>query len=221
MFHALMMAFVVAAGSATATGTMATTSHAPMAMPTPAAQPKPSAAEAAFISSVSALLLAKYPTTKEAKAAGYIQLTRLEPTDHTYNYTTMTYDKIDRLHPNFLWFDRNNKLVGLDYEYPKWAWPKIPSATAYPVAASRWVTIQQHMHYAYRMGSGPVQTHGGPALPNLQKDPITAQELTADKMLPKGATLVWAHFHPACWDLGFWLVPNPNGAFADLNPNVK
>ena len=201
--------------------TTMTPAHAPMTMATPAMQPKPTAAESAFVSTVSAALLAKYPTAKNAEAAGYVRLTRLSPEDHTYVYTTMTYDKIDRLHPNFLWYDRKGKLVGLDYEYPKWAWPKIPSMTAYPVAASRWVTIEQHMHYAYRIGSGPVQTHGARALPNLQKDPITAEDLKADKMLPPGATLVWAHFHPACWDLGFWLVPNPNGAFADLNPNVK
>ena len=210
-----IQAIVVAAITATAPP------HGSMAMSTPAAQPKPNAAESAFISSVSMTLLAKYPTAKQAEAAGYTQLTRLEPTDHTYNYTTFTYDKIDRLHPNFLWFDRNNKLVGLDYEYPKSAWPKIPSATAYPVAASRWVTIPEHMHFAYRFGNGPIQTHGARALPNLQRDPITADALRADKMLPAGATLVWAHYHPTCWDLGFWLVPNPNGAFADLNPNVK
>lgn len=211
MIHALVLAVAMAA----------TPAHAPMAMATPAPQAKPTAAEASFIASVSAALLAKYPTVKEAQAAGYMQLTRLEPDDHTYVYSDMTYDNISRLHPNFLWYDRNGKLVGLDYEYAKWAWPKTPSMTAYPVAASRWVTIPQHMHYAYRIGSGPIQTHGARALPNLQKDPITADDLRADKMLPAGATLVWAHFHPTCWDLGFWLVPNPDGAFASLNPNVK
>src|SRR5471032_1206765 len=185
MIHALVLAVAMAS----------TPAHAPMAMATPAPQSKPTAAEASFISSVSAALLAKYPTVKEAQAAGYIQLTRLEPDDHTYVYSDMTYDNITRLRPNFLWYDRNGKLVGLDYEYAKWAWPKIPSMTAYPVAASRWVTIPQHMHYAYRIGSGPIQTHGARALPNLQKDPITADELRADKMLPPGATLVWAHFH--------------------------
>lgn len=209
----LFAAFVVAAMATTAPMT-----H--MSMATPAPQAKPNAAETAFINSVGTSLMASYPTAKEAEAAGYVRMTKLEK-DGTYVYSNMTYTKIDRLHPNFLWYDRNFKLVGLDYEYAKSSSPAFPGASVYPVLPSRWVTIPEHMHYAYTIGSGPVQPHGYRALPNLRHDPITAEELTADGLLPKGAKLVWAHYHPACWDLGFWLVPNPNGAFADLNPNVK
>jgi hypothetical protein len=209
----LFAAVVVAAAT-----TMAPMSHSSMA--TPAPQPKPNASETAFIQSVTTGLFAAYPTVTKATAAGYIRMTKLE-SDNTYVYSTMTYSKIDRLHPNFLWYDRNGKLVGLDYEYAKSSSPQFPGMSVYPVMASRWVTIPQHVHFAYTVGSGPVQTHGWKALPNLRGDVITAQELIADGLLPKGAKLVWAHFHPACWDLGFWLVPNPNGAFADLDPAVK
>lgn len=27
--------------------------------------------------------------------------------------------------------------------------------------------------------------------------------------------------HPAMWDLIVWVLPNPDGAWADANPNVK
>ncbi len=202
---------------------MAAATTAPMAhmsMATPAPQPPPNTAESAFIHSVSTGLFAAYPTVKQAEAAGYTRMTKLE-SDHTFVYATMTYSNIDRLHPNFLWYDRNGKLVGLDYEYPKSTWPSFPGTSVYPVLASRWVTIPQHMHYAYSIGGGLVQPHGYRALPNLQGRVITAAELTEDGLLPKGAKLAWAHFHPTCWDLGFWLVPNPNGAFADLDPDVK
>ena len=201
-----------------AAATMAPMTHSSMTGSAP--QPKPNASEAAFIQSVSAELLATYPTVKQATHAGYIRMTKLE-SDNTYVYSTMTYSIIDRIHPNFLSYDRNGKLVGLDYEYPKSSWPAFPGASVYPVMASRWVTIPQHIHFAYSVGSGPVQPHGYKALPNLRSDVITAKELTDDGLLPKGATLAWAHFHPACWDLGFWLVPNANGAFADLDPAVK
>lgn len=209
----ILAAIVVAAAA-----TMAPMTHS--SMTGSMQQPKPNATETAFIQSVSAGLLAAYPTVQQATAAGYIRMTKLE-SDNTYVYSTMTYTKIDRLHPNFLWYDRNGKLVGLDYEYPKSSWPSFPGTSVYPVMASRWVTIPQHVHFAYTVGSGPVQTRGAKAWPNLRGDVITAKELTDDGLLPKGAKLVWAHFHPTCWDLGFWLVPNPNGAFADLDPAVK
>ena len=138
------------------------------------------------------------------------------------SYATMKYDGIDANHPNFLWYDRHGKLVGLDYEYPYYAWPKPPGAKFYPVDPGRWTTVHEHAHFAYRIGDGPVQFHGARAVPNLRGNKsITADDLRADGLLPKNATLVWAEYHPTCWDLGFWLVPNPNGAFADLNPLVK
>jgi len=35
------------------------------------------------------------------------------------------------------------------------------------------------------------------------------------------ADVAFAFPFPAIWDLQVWLVPNPNGAFAQANPNVK
>lgn len=180
--------------------------------------PMPSAAESKYIAGVSKSLDAAYPTASAATANGYTQLTKLE-SDGTMIFATMKYDGIDATHPNFLWYDRGGKLVGLDYEYPKSAYPKPP--TTFPVAASRWVTIPQHVHFAYRIGDGPIVRRGARAQANLTGGSITADELRADGLLPKGATLLWADFHPTCWDLGFWTVPNPNGAFADLDPLVK
>jgi hypothetical protein len=190
------------------------------AMATAPNPPMPSAAEAQFIAGVSKSLAAEYPTVAAAEAHGFMQMTKLE-SDGTMIFATMKYAGMDADHPNFLWYDRHGKLVGLDYEYPVSSWPKPPGPSVYPVAASRWVTIHQHVHFAYRIGSGPTVLRGAKAQPNLMNGPITAAELTADGLLPKGAMLEWAEFHPTCWDLGFWTVPNPNGAFADLDPLVK
>jgi hypothetical protein len=180
----------------------------------------PSQGEAKFIASVTQSLDASYPTVAAATSHGYVQMTKLE-SDGTMIFATMKYDGISPTHPNFLWYDRNGKLVGLDYEYTVSSWPKPPGTAMYPVAADRWTTVHQHVHFAYRIGNGPLQRHGARAMPNLMGKVITADELTADGLLPKGATLVWAEFHPTCWDLGFWTVPNPTGAFADLDPLVK
>ena len=187
------------------------------ASPQPA---KPNAAEAAFIASATHALTTKYATASDATAAGYMRMTRLE-SDGTIIYATMRYDRIDADHPNFLWYDRHGKVVGLDYEYPVASWPKPPGPHVYPVAANRWTTVPAHVHFAYRVGNGPIQYHGARLRPNLTGPKITADELRADKLLPANATLLWAEYHPKCWDLGFWTVPNPNGAFADLDPLVK
>jgi len=58
-------------------------------------------------------------------------------------------------------------------------------------------------------------------LPSMKGNTLTESELRAAKLLPANAKLLWTYVHPKSWDLGFWLAPNPKGAFADLNPNVK
>lgn len=56
----------------------------------------------------------------------------------------------------------------------------------------------------------------GPAWRRLDRSPATSSQTAA----APGKTIV-DYVHPKPWDLGFWLVPNPNGAFADLNPKIK
>ena len=189
----------------------------PAAKSTPA--PTPAPAEAAFIADVTRTLQAKYPTTAAATTAGYYQMTRLED-DGTAIWFNNKWDaNVSKYAPNFLWYDKNGKLVGLDYQYTVSANPK-PPASAYPVKASRWSTIPPHMHFAYKLPNGTVKRRGAMLLKGETADP-TAAQLKAAKLLPANASLMWAHYHPKSWDLGFWLVPNPNGAFADLNPLVK
>jgi hypothetical protein len=184
------------------------------------ATPAPTAAENAFVTRVSHELLAAYPTTAHATAHGYMQMTKLE-SDNTIIYSDMKFDGITETHPNFLWYDRHGKLVGLDYEYPVSTTPKFPGPSVYPVAPARWTTVHEHVHFAYQINGGPIVRKGARAQANLKSGAITAAELTADGLLPKGATLVWADYHPTCWDLGFFVVPDPDGAFADPDPLVK
>ena len=33
--------------------------------------------------------------------------------------------------------------------------------------------------------------------------------------------MVFVFKHPEMWDMVVWVIPNPDGAFADANPNVK
>lgn len=178
----------------------------------------PSPSEQKFVSNASALLIAEFPTRAAAERAGYMALADKLDSDNTYDLSDMEFRDIPLARPNFLWFDRHGKLVGTDYEFPKSLYPKPP--TVFPVDEARWTSIDEHVHLAYML-DGKIVFAEHPAKDNLRKAVIAVSDLRADGFLPDGATLRWAMYHPAAWDLAFWLVPNPNGAFADDDPLVK
>ena len=163
--------------------------------------------------------MARYPTNSQAERAGYVAITGTEM-DGTVVYFNPSIERVDALHPNFLWYDKEGRLVGLDYEFPRSRYHEPPSYL-FPVAKQRWTTIHEHVHFNYRIGDGPVHMAIAKPLPNLRHNPVTAAELRADHLLPPHAALLFAYHHPFNWDLGFWLISNPNGAFAELNPNVR
>lgn len=181
-------------------------------------QAPPSPAEQAFVDRVSTLLIQEYPTRSAAQAYGYTDLTGKIDSDNTYNLTDMDFSNVTLARPNFLWFDRKGNLAGTDYEFPKSAYPKPPAQ--FPVNASRWTSIDAHVHLAYTLNGKTVYAEA-PAKENLQKAKLTSSDLKADGLLPDGATLKWAMYHPDVWDLALWVVPNPRGAFAEDNPLVK
>jgi hypothetical protein len=185
-----------------------------------AAPARPDSGETQFITSVARTMQRQYHTAAAALRAGYMQMTPLNPDDHTSVYFNHRFDGVDREHPNFLWYDRDGILAGLDYEVKKDDFSVPPGTAGFPVARARWTTIPAHVHFAYTDASGKLQLAESNARPNL-RGVIEAGELTKDGLLPAGAKLVWASYHPECWDLGFWLVPNPSGAFSDKNPLVR
>jgi hypothetical protein len=186
-----------------------------------ASSPPLTDSEKAFVTKASASLNAEYPTTATAQAAGFRLLLGGIFDDNTYDWTNMSFTGVTPDHPNFLWYDRHGHLAGVDWEFPKTAYASVPPPTAFPVRAARWVTIPAHVHYAYAV-NGETKYGVTRATPALNKMTITADMLRANGVkLPANAKLVWAMYHPTVWDLAMWTVPNPNGAFADKNPNVK
>jgi hypothetical protein len=177
--------------------------------------------EKAFVAKSSAALDAKYPTTETAKSAGFGLLEGDIGDDNTYNWTNFSFANVTPDHPNFLWYDRRGHLAGVDWEFPKGTTTSAPQLAAFPVRAARWVSIPEHVHYAYTL-NGKMHYGVTKATPALHAMTITADMLRANgAKLPKDAKLNWAMYHPAVWDLAMWTVPNPNGAFAEKNPNVK
>lgn len=186
-----------------------------------ATSPPLTGTEKAFVAKTSAALDARYANEATAKSDGYSLLTGGIDPDNTYNLTNFDFTNVAPDHPNFLWYDRHGHIAGADWELPKSKYPTVPRLAVYPVQSARWVAIPEHVHFAYTMDG---KTYYGVtrATPALRQAHITAQQLRANKAkLPPKATLVWAMYHPAVWDLAMWIVPNPRGPFAELNPNVK
>ena len=177
--------------------------------------------EKAFVTRTSATLSDKYPTTETAKSAGFGMLFDTIGDDNTYDWTNFSFAGVTPDHPNFLWYDRHGRLVGVDWEFPTAEHAPAPRLAAFPVRTARWVEIPEHVHYAYTL-NGKMHYGVAKATPALRKGTIDAQMLRANgAKLPKDAKLNWAMYHPAVWDLAMWTVPNPSGPFADKNPNVK
>jgi hypothetical protein len=178
-------------------------------------------AEKAFVSKTSATLNEKYPDTATAKSAGFTMLFDTIGSDNTYDWTNMSFSGVTPDHPNFLWYDRHGHLAGVDWEFPAAAHAPAPQLVAFPVRTGRWVEIPEHVHYAYTV-NGKMKYGAARATPAMRQGTLTADVLRANGVkLPKDATLIWAMYHPAVWDLAMWTVPNPSGPFADKNPNVK
>lgn len=171
-----------------------------------------------FIAMVRPPLTERVGTIPLAQAAGYSQMTQLG-SDGTAIYFDHTFDGVDPLHPNFLWFDKHGNLVGVDYEVPTTKYPEPPGAPLFSVRRSRWTIVPAHVHIAYKE-AGVLMLKEGDAQLNLLGDNVTPDTLTADGLLPAGDRLLWFSFHPRSWDLGLWLTHNPLGASADYNPWV-
>ncbi len=179
------------------------------------------AAEKTFVADASQRLQSEYPNTAAAKSKGFVLLYDSMDTDNTYNWTNMNFSDVTPDRPNFIWYDRRGHIAGVDYELLKSRYPSPPHLAAFPVLASRWTPIDEHVHYAYSV-NGVTKYGGAHAAPEMRSGKITLEMLRAHgAKIPSNAKIVWAMYHPAVWDLAMWVVPNPRGAFADLNPNVK
>jgi len=172
-----------------------------------------------FIGRVRPVLMAKYGTVEQAESAGFSQMTNLG-WDGTAIYFDHTFDGVDPLHPNFLWYDRHDRLVGVDYELPISRYPMNPPGhDVFPVRLMRWTVVYAHVHLAYATGGNAVLTQAD-AQPKLALDAVNSATLIEAGLLPANAHLLWFSFHPRCWDLSLWLAPNPLGASANFNPYV-
>jgi hypothetical protein len=182
------------------------------------------AAENAFVTSIQADLMKRYPTAADAEKAGYVRYTEEDDTG-AISYANMQWQSTDIRHPSQLWYDKNGQLLGADYSVLFSAGSSRPNL--WGINSGRWVEFDGHIHFVTKDPTTGKLTYdqwvwdqkfaaagGDPEHPS-------AQTLVAMKRVPDVARVVTIFHFPAVWDLIVWVKSNPSGAFADKNPLVK
>lgn len=186
-------------------------------MATPA--PPLSASEKSFVDSVSRDMQARFGTTAAATKAGYFRYTDEDSTGAISWVNTSSW-KSDQQHPSQLWYDVNGRLIGVDFTVLKTDTPP----GLWGVSPSRWITHGLHVHYGVKQANGAMYGGYGPksaaSIGASLANPSSADVVKLGKATSADQVL-FAFTFPAVWDLQMWVVPNPLGAFADSNPNVK
>lgn len=180
----------------------------------------PTAAEEPFVTKATTELQARFPTAADAVKGGYIRYTDEDETG-AISYANRNWTSADAAHPSQLWYDVNGRLLGADYSVP--LSPEPPKL--FGVDPSRWQTFRAHVHYGLA-GPGNTTVYGGVGAKTIEKAGGSAADPTAAALVAAGIAkspgdVKFVFAFPAIWDLQVWLVPNPKGAFAATNPNVK
>lgn len=180
----------------------------------------PTTAEDAFVRKVSADLTARFPTPEAARKAGYFRYTDEDDTG-AISYVDLRWTSTDAEHPSQLWFDAKNRLIGCDFSVPYDA-AKRPEL--FGIDPSRWQKLGAHVHYGLVGPSGTI--YGGAGAQAMAKGGATVAAPTKAALVKAGiakktSDVRFVFAFPAIWDVSMWVIPNPNGAFADKNPDVK
>jgi hypothetical protein len=222
--------------SAALAPTLARAQQMQMPMP-PAAPPKlsgqPTTTEQPFITKLQQDIPRRYGTIGAATKAGYFQYTPEDNTGAISYVNLKVWNSIDLDVPNQLWYDVNGRLLGVDYTLLEAQTPKPPATLfGYAIDPSRWLHHGDHMHYGFKAADGSLKLGAMPVAkfkaaggdPNPTEATIAANKAALVAVGVPGLTspdqVQFVFLHPAMWDLVVWVLPNPDGAWADANPNV-
>jgi len=183
--------------------------------------PKPHGAEIAFVSQIQTDLMARFPTAADAQRAGYFRYTNEDSTG-SISYANLHWTSADPSQPSQLWYDANGNLLGADFSQPYATKPP----ALWGVDPARWGPFREHVHFVYTDATGKIvygRATSAKAFVAAGGNLADPQAATLVKMglVPNAAAVSQVFDFPRIWDLIVWVKPNPNGAFADMNPLVK
>ena len=191
--------------------------------PAPTMNPQPQAGEMAFVSGIQKDLSARFPTPADAEKAGYFRFTNEDNTG-AISYADLQWQSADPQHPSQLWYSVDGKLLGADFSQLLSSSPSAPNL--WGVNPKRWEKFgHPHVHYILTDASGK-ETYGATSAAKFTAAGGSLTDPKAETIVKMGiaknaAQVKKVFIFPAEWDLIVWVLPNPSGAFAEKNPNVK
>jgi hypothetical protein len=193
----------------------------PAPSPVPSLSPVPQGTEAAFVQSIQKDLNARFPTPKDAEKAGYFRYGN-EDEDGAISYANLHWQSQDPKHPSQLWYDVHGNLLGADFSVLQSSSPEPPKL--WGVSYRRWISFREHIHYIL-VGPNGTEVYGATSAEKFlaahgNVDNPSAQTLVAMGKAKDASEIKRVFLFPSLWDLIVWIKANPNGAFADKNPNV-
>ncbi len=180
---------------------------------------QPTAAEKPFVDAVAADLSARFPTPDSARKAGYFRYTDEDETG-AISYANKHWTSVDQKHPSQLWYDVKGRLLGADFSVPY----TDAKPTLFGLGSGRWEKFSAHVHYGLVGPSGTVYGETGAkklATVGASLDSPSAAALVKLGIAKKASDVRFVFTFPAIWDVSVWVLPNPDGAFAEKNPDVK
>ena len=176
--------------------------------------------EAAFVASIQKDLMARFPTAADAVRAGYIRYTNADETG-AISYADLHWQSSDPRHPSQLWYDRGGHLLGADFSVLKTGDTR-PSI--FGCNPGRDYEFDDHVHYVLTSGhryDNWVLASDWHPKSGHDTAHATAQDLVQMGKVKSASEVATVFDFPSIWDLIVWVKPNPDGAFAEKNPNVK
>jgi len=189
-------------------------------VPTPATL---SASETKAVGEISAALNRRFPDPVAAEKTGYVRYTNEDDTG-AISYADGEWNSTAQERPSQLWYDVKGRLLGADYSVLVADHPAAPAL--FGITPSRFFEENAHVHYVVRNPDGSLtysRAIGAKKYAAAGLDPLHPSAAGLVKVgavdSPERVATVFAF--PHIWDVTIWVVPNPDGPFADKNPNVK
>ncbi len=181
--------------------------------------PKPQGAEVGFVASIQKDLSARYATIAQAQTAGYFRYTNEDKTG-SISYANLQWTSSDPQHPSQLWYSVDGKLLGADFSRPYVAGS---APNLWGVNPARWSRFNAHIHWVLDVDGK--ESYGATSVAKFKAaggDPDNPQPaaVVALGKAHDASEVRKVFLFDDIWDLEVWVMPNPNGAFAEMNPLV-
>jgi hypothetical protein len=186
--------------------------------PAPVVSPSATAAERAFVAARAHELRERYPTTAAARRGGYFRYTD-EDRAGIIAYANQRWQSDDD-HPSQLWYDERGRLIGADFS--RYVTDRTKRPRLWGLSPERWTHFIEHVHFGTRSGRiryGAIYVDSYRGAGGDPRHP-TAHPVVRLGFARNDRDVRFVFYFPELWVASVWLVPNPLGPFADMNPSV-